>query len=215
MSAGTDTAMARSLLACHSCGLVSRRPAVGASLSCPRCGVALHARIPRSLSRTWALLVAAVMLYVPANLLPIMQVTSFGRARSDTILSGAEYLLQLGMWPLALIVFVASVLVPVTKIVILAYLLISLHRRSRSRPMDRLRLYRFTEFVGRWSMVDVFVVTILVALVNLGKIAEVEAGPGALFFAAVVILTMLAAHTFDPRLIWDNAEPADVESIAR
>lgn len=156
-----------------------------------------------------------MMLYVPANLLPIMQVTSFGRTRSDTILSGAEYLLQLGMWPLALIVFVASVLVPVTKIVILVYLLISVRRRSDSRPMDRLRLYRFTEFVGRWSMVDVFVVTVLVALVNLGKIAEVEAGPGALFFAAVVVLTMLAAHTFDPRLIWDNAEPADVESIAR
>jgi len=215
MSTRVHTAMMRSLVSCHSCGLVSRRPPIAVPLSCPRCGVALHARIPRSLSRTWALLVSAMMLYVPANLLPIMQVTSFGRTRSDTILSGAEYLLQLGMWPLALIVFVASVLVPVTKIVILVYLLISVRRRSDSRPMDRLRLYRFTEFVGRWSMVDVFVVTVLVALVNLGKIAEVEAGPGALFFAAVVVLTMLAAHTFDPRLIWDNAEPADVESIAR
>jgi paraquat-inducible protein A len=183
-------------------------------LSCPRCGVALHARIPRSLSRTWAWLVAAIMLYLPANLLPIMHVTSFGRTRSDTILSGAEYLVQLGMWPLALIVFVASVLVPVTKIAILVYLLVSVQLRSRYRPLDRLRLYRFTEFVGRWSMVDVFVVTVLVALVHLGRVAEVEAGLGALFFAAVVVLTMLAAHTFDPRLIWDNAEPADVESNA-
>ena len=207
----THTAMGHELMSCHSCGLVSRRPAAGSRLSCPRCGVALHTRIPRSLSRSWAFLVAAMMLYVPANLLPIMHVTSFGRARSDTILSGAEYLVQLDMWPLALIVFVASVLVPVTKIAILVYLLVSVQLRSPSRPMDRLRLYRFTEFVGRWSMVDVFVVTVLVALVRLGQVAHVEAGVGALYFAAVVILTMLAAHTFDPRLIWDCVEPADVD----
>jgi len=214
MTARVDTASAHELLSCHSCGLVSRRPAPVSRLSCPRCGVALHARIPRSLSRTWAWLVAAIMLYVPANLLPIMHVTSFGRTRSDTILSGAEYLVQLGMWPLALIVFVASVLVPVTKIAILVYLLVSVQVRSRYRPLDRLRLYRFTEFVGRWSMVDVFVVTVLVALIHLGRVAEVEAGLGALFFSAVVVLTMLAARTFDPRLIWDNAEPVDVESNA-
>ena len=212
MTAAANTASAHRLLSCHSCGLVSRRPASESRLCCPRCGVTLHGRIPRSLSRTWAWLVAAIMLYLPANVLPIMHVTSFGRTRSDTILSGAEYLVQLGMWPLALIVFVASVLVPVTKIAILVYLLVSVQLRSRYRPLDRLRLYRFTEFVGRWSMVDVFVVTVLVALVHLGRVAEVEAGLGALFFAAVVVLTMLAAHTFDPRLIWDNAEPADVES---
>jgi paraquat-inducible protein A len=214
MTAAANTASAHGLLSCHSCGLVSRRPASESRLGCPRCGVTLHGRIPRSLSRTWAWLVAAIMLYLPANVLPIMHVTSFGRTRSDTILSGAEYLVQLDMWPLALIVFVASVLVPVTKIAILVYLLVSVQLRSRYRPLDRLRLYRFTEFVGRWSMVDVFVVTVLVALVHLGRVAEVEAGLGALFFAAVVVLTMLAAHTFDPRLIWDNAEPADVESNA-
>ncbi|MGB5613366.1 MAG: paraquat-inducible protein A, partial [Sedimenticolaceae bacterium] len=133
----------------------------------------------------------------------------------DTILSGVEYLLLHGMWPLALIVFVASVLVPVVKIAILAYLLISVQLRSRFRPMDRMRLYRFTEFVGRWSMVDIFVVTLLVALVDLGNVALIEAGPGALLFAGVVVLTMLAARTFDPRLIWDNAESADVEPTAR
>jgi len=211
MRASRGSAMAQALLPCRSCGLVSRRPPAVARVSCPRCGVRLQMRIPRSLSRTWAFLVAASMLYLPANLLPIMQVTSLGRTRSDTILSGVEYLLQLGMWPLALIVFVASVLVPVAKIAILAYLLVSLQLGARARPMDRLRLYRFTEFVGRWSMVDVFVVAVLVALVHLGQVAQVEAGAGALFFAAVVILTMLAARTFDPRLIWDNAEPADVE----
>jgi paraquat-inducible protein A len=123
-----------------------------------------------------------------------------------------EYLMLNGMWPLALIVFVASILVPVLKILILIFLLVSVQLRSRSRPMDRLRLYRFTEFVGRWSMVDVFVVTVLVALIDLGQVAQVEAGGGALLFAGVVVLTMLAARTFDPRLIWDNAEPADAES---
>lgn len=192
-------------LACHTCGLVSRHPQVTvARMSCPRCGVPLHHRIPRSVSRTWALLVAAMMLYIPANMLPIMHVTSLGNTRSDTILSGAEYLLVHGMWPLALIVFVASVLVPLAKILILIYLLLSVQRRSPKRPMERLQLYRFTEFVGRWSMVDVFVVTVLVALVHLGNVAEIGAGLGAVFFAGVVVLTMFAAQTFDPRLIWDN-----------
>ncbi len=198
------TAAARHLAACHTCGLVSRLPRQPYPLACPRCGAVLHARIPRSLQRTWALLIAAMLLYIPANLLPMMHVTSLGHRRSDTIISGAEYLLVHGMWPLALIVFVASILVPFVKIAILVYLAVSVGRRSAARPMDRTRLYRFTEFVGRWSMVDVFVVTVLVALVHLGNLAQVEAGPAALFFGAVVVLTMLAAHTFDPRLIWDS-----------
>jgi paraquat-inducible protein A len=163
----------------------------------------LAGRTVRSLSRSWAFLIAAMMLYLPSNLLPIMHVTSFGQTRSDTILSGAEFLLISGMWPLAVIVFVASVLIPVLKMLILAYLLVSVQLQTVSRPVDRTRLYRFTEFVGRWSMVDVFVVTVLVALVNLGAVASVAAGPGAPFFAGVVILTMLAANSFDPRLIWD------------
>jgi paraquat-inducible protein A len=166
----------------------------------------LHERIPRSLSRSWAFLVAAVLLYVPANLLPIMHLTTLGSTQSDTILSGVVFLLLHDMWPLALIVFVASIVVPVLKIAILAYLLLSVQLKSAWRPLDRARLYRFTEFVGRWSMVDVFVVTVLVALVHLGQLANVAAGAGAIFFAAVVILTMLSAAAFDPRLIWDNVE---------
>jgi paraquat-inducible protein A len=209
-----ETARTRNLVACHSCGLVSRCPPACIRVRCPRCDAVLHRRIPRSVSRSWAFLVAAIMLYLPANLLPIMHVTSLGQRRSDTILSGAEYLLVHGMWPLALIVFVASILVPLLKMVILAYLLLSVQLKSAARPLDRLRLYRFTEFVGRWSMVDVFVVTVLVALVHLGRLASVEAGPGALFFAGVVVLTMLAAKTFDPRLIWDNVD-SDVQSNAR
>ena len=211
MSRALSTAAGRGLLACHTCGLVSRPAVGGARMRCPRCDVVLHPRIPRSLSRTWAFLAAAVLLYLPANLLPIMHVTSLGQARSDTILSGAQFLLAHGMWPLALIVFVASVLIPITKILILVYLLVSVQRRSPRRPLDRARLYRFTEFVGRWSMVDVFVVAVLVALVHLGQVAQIEAGPGALYFAGVVVLTMLAAKTFDPRLIWDNV-PTDVQA---
>jgi paraquat-inducible protein A len=209
MTARFSSARELGLLACHTCGLLSRRGAGKGRQVCPRCGVTLHERLPRSLSRSWALLVAAIILYLPANLLPIMHVTSLIESRSDTILSGVVYLLLHDSWPLALIVFVASVVVPVVKIAILVYLLLSVQLRSARRPLDRSRLYRFTEFVGRWSMVDVFVVTVLVALVQLGRVADIEAGDGALYFAGVVILTMLAAKTFDPRLIWDNVRRDD------
>jgi paraquat-inducible protein A len=150
--------------------------------------------------------IAAAVCYVPANAFPVMTVTSLGKPQSDTILSGVVYLLHHGMWPLALVVFVASVFVPMMKLVILVFLLVSVHRRSRWRPVERTRLYRITEAVGRWSMVDIYVITILVALVKLGNLATIEAQPGAVFFGAVVVLTMLAAESFDPRLIWDESE---------
>jgi paraquat-inducible protein A len=192
---------------CHDCGLLSQLPAhAGHGALCPRCGAALHERKPQSLERTWAWLIAAALCYLPANLLPIMKVTSLGRAQADTIMSGVVYLLLHGMWPLAVVVFTASVFVPLLKLAILLTLLISVHRRSRWRPVDRTRLYRITEAIGRWSMVDIFVVTILVALVRLGNLATVEAQPGAVFFGAVVVLTMLAAESFDPRLIWDRSQ---------
>ena len=192
---------------CHDCHLLCRLPAHGAhGAACPRCGAALHERKPRSLERTWAWLIAAALCYLPANLLPIMKVTSLGRAQADTIMSGVVYLLVHGMWPLAVVVFTASVFVPLLKLTILLGLLVSVHRASRWRPVDRTRLYRITEAIGRWSMVDIFVVTILVALVRLGNLATVEAQTGAVFFGAVVVLTMLAAESFDPRLIWDRSE---------
>ena len=196
-------------LACPICELVSPEdlpPDRRGRRHCPRCGARLHHRKPRSLQRTGALLLAATILYIPANLLPIMQTTSLGRVQSDTILSGAHYLLQSGMWPLALVVFVASILVPLLKILILTLLLVSIRWRWTWRPRDRTRLYRILELVGRWSMVDIFVVTILVALVQLGNVANVVAQSGAVFFAAVVVLTMLAAMSFDPRLIWDTQD---------
>ncbi|MGD8208076.1 MAG: paraquat-inducible protein A, partial [Thiohalocapsa sp.] len=165
--------------------------------------------IPHSLGNAWAFLLAAVLLYIPANALPIMRTTRLGRVQEDTILSGVVYLYAHDMWPLALIVFVASILVPVAKITILAYLLLSVQLRSRWRPRDRTQLYRITDFVGRWSMVDVFVVTVLVALIHMGNLADIRAADGALYFAAVVILTMLAAMSFDPRLIWDAHDRAE------
>lgn len=199
---GKDSA---SLISCHACDQVCRRTR-GEHARCPRCGASLHRRKPHSLARTWALVIAACILYVPANLLPVMTVTSFGQGEPDTILSGVKVLIQAGMWPVALLVFFASITVPVLKIIALTFLLISVQRRSRWRPRDRTVLYRVVESVGRWSMVDIFMISILVALVNLGAIASIVPGPGALAFAAVVVLTMIAAMTFDPRLIWDGQE---------
>jgi len=166
----------------------------------------LHRRKPQSIQRTWALIAAAAICLVPANLLPIMRVTSLGQVQSDTIMSGVIFLFGHGMWPLALIVFVASVFVPLMKLLLLIYLAASVQLGSRWRPRERTRLYRITEAVGRWSMVDIYVVAILVTMVQLGNLATIEAGPGAIFFAAVVVLTMFAAMAFDPRLIWDRAD---------
>jgi paraquat-inducible protein A len=200
------TAAGAGLVSCHCCHLLVRPPAGGAEhAACPRCGAALHSRKPDSFGRTWAYLVTAVIFYVPAMTLPIMTtVTTFGGARKDTVLSGVYYLLTTGMWPLAAIVFFASVVVPVLKIVVLVLLLLSSRHGGSWRRHDRARLYRLTEAVGRWSMVDVYVVTILVALVRLQALAFIEAEQGAVFFAAVVVLTMFAARSFDPRLIWDQ-----------
>jgi paraquat-inducible protein A len=166
----------------------------------------LHHRRPHSIHRTWALIIAAYIFYIPANVLPITHVVSFGKAQSDTILSGVIYFIRDGMWPIALVIFVASILVPLFKLIILTGLLVSVHRKTTWRPRHRTQVYRMTEAVGRWSMLDIFVVTILVALVRLGNIASVEAGSAAVFFAAVVVLTMFAALSFDPRLIWDSME---------
>lgn len=188
--------------ACHQLVRMPRTPA-GRDLHCPRCEAVLHRRKPDSLARSWALLLAATAFYLPANILPVMRVTWFGRGEPDTILGGVRELVASGMWPLAAVVFFASIVVPVLKIVGLAFLLLSVQARSRFRPRDRTRLYRVVEAVGRWSMIDVFMIAILTALVSVGRVATVEPGLGATAFALVVILTMLASHSFDPRLIWD------------
>ena len=196
------------LIGCHSCSLLSKAPVGGQHVGteCPRCGSVLHARKPNSLTRTWALVIAAFICYIPANLLPMTVVTSLGNVQSDTIMSGVIYFLTHGEWPIGLVIFIASIFVPLTKLFILIYLLISVQRKSQWKPVERARLYRITEAIGRWSMTDIYVVTIMVALVKLGNLATIEAGPGALFFGAVVVITIVAAMSFDPRQIWDNME---------
>ena len=193
------------LTACLDC----RQVVAGTEGDCPRCGAGLHRRKPNSLGRGWALISAATILYIPANLLPIMTVVYFGAGEHDTILSGVEALIAAEMWPVALLVFFASITVPVLKLIGLTYLLWSVQRRSPTRQRDRTRLYRLIEGVGRWSMVDIFMISLLAALVQLGAIATIHAELGAVAFAAVVVITMLASESFDPRLIWDAPQRRD------
>ncbi len=189
-------------LSCDTCHFITRA-VPGAH--CPRCGFVLRVRKPNSVARTWALGIAALFLYIPANVYPVLTVTQLGAGHPSTILGGARELLEAGMWPLAALVFFASVVVPGLKVVGLAILLLTTRAGYRHRLRDRTRLYRFIDQIGRWSMIDIFMGSILVALLQFGAIVSVVPGPGALAFAAVVILTMLAARTFDPRLMWDAA----------
>jgi paraquat-inducible protein A len=158
------------------------------------------------MQRTWALLLTAAVLYIPANVLPIMQTELFGQVSDSTILGGVAVLWEHGSYPVALVILIASVFVPLAKLFTLVWLSFSVSRRHQTRPRERTVLYRLTELVGRWSMVDVFVVAILVALIQLGGLMSIHPGPAALAFAGVVIVTMFAAMSFDPRLIWDTLE---------
>ena len=214
MSAGTDTAiltaMQQGLQTCEGCGLLSR-PAFGTMEGrCPRCGHELSFRKHASLQRTWAFLIGAAICYIPANILPVMTTTTATGAESDTILQGVVLLWSPTGWPLSLIVLIASVMIPVAKIAALAYLLITVQRGSIESNEQRIRLYRVVEIVGRWSMVDVFVCTFTASLVQLQPLMAVEPSAGLIFFAAVVVLTMLAAESFDPRLIWDPSSSREV-----
>ncbi|MCU0898272.1 MAG: paraquat-inducible protein A [Burkholderiales bacterium] len=205
MSAVALTAAQAGLVSCETCRLLARPAHADHPGFCPRCGEQLEFRRAGSLQYTWALVIAAAICYVPANLLPVMETTAFGSTEADTIMGGVVFLYESGSWPLALIVLVASVMVPVGKLIALAYLLFVAQRGVPGGNRDRTRLYRAVVFIGRWSMLDVFVDTFTVALVQLSPLMSVAPGPGVLFFAAVVVLTMLAADSFDPRLIWDSA----------
>jgi paraquat-inducible protein A len=207
-SASAPTAARAGLFVCHDCGLLSKAGAHVHEADCPRCGAHLHFRKPNSLARTWAFLVAAMVLYIPANVLPVMDTSSLFGAQKDTIMSGVVYLWTSGSWPLAVVVFIASVAVPMLKILALVFLVLTAQRRSTWLLERRTRIYRLVELVGRWSMLDIYVITILVALVQFSALATIKAGPAAIAFGAVVVLTMFAARSFDPRLIWDAAEKA-------
>lgn len=202
-AAGGRSALGAGLQGCSACGLVTGLDRQG---HCVRCGATLHSRKPESATRTWALLITSAILYIPANLLPVTRVMSLGRPHEDTILSGVVYFLRTGSWPLAVLIFVASVMVPVAKFIILVFLLLSVRYRSRWRPRMRARLYRLTELVGRWSMVDIFAITITVAMLQMGTLASVVPRPGSMAFALMVVATILAVRSFDPRLVWDALE---------
>ena len=195
------------LVGCPHCAAVWRDAHDGEP--CGRCGTRLHARKPDSLNRTWALLIAACIMYVPANLLPVMITKSLFGTQYDTILSGVIYFWVSGAWGLAAIVFIASFLVPLFKLAVLFLLVILAQRRSDWRQPERAKLYHIVEIIGRWSMLDVFVVSLLTGLVQIQGFAQITAGVGIAAFGSVVVLTMLASLSFDPRLTWDNSVTTD------
>lgn len=214
MSAIPISAAQAGLVSCESCSLLSRPADAAEPGYCPRCGAELVWRRHHSIQYTWALVIAATICYIPANVLPVLNTTTFGSTESDTIMGGVVFLYTSGSWPLALIVLIASVMVPLGKLIALAYLLITVQRGTLGGNRERTRLYRMVVFIGRWSMLDVFVDTFTVALVQLQPLMSVEPGAGVLFFAAVVILTMIAAESFDPRLIWDS-QPSELARDAQ
>jgi paraquat-inducible protein A len=200
-------------IGCDTCRLVLCAPS---GWPCPRCGTRLRHRKRQSMLRGWALVFAATVLYLPANLFPVLTVIRFGQGAPSTIIGGVIELMQARMWPLAALVFMASIVVPLVKLVGLTMMLLTTHSGTAIRLRDRTRLYRLVESVGRWSMIDVFMISTLVALVHMGFVATILPGPGAICFAAVVVLTMFAATAFDPRLMWDAAiaHGHDVEAEA-
>lgn len=212
MSQPVATAASLGLATCETCGLLSRGQK---GSRCPRCGTHLYVRKPYSVARTWVLLIAAMVLYVPANLLPMMHTSALFGSQSDTIMSGIAYFWHSGSWYLALIIFLASILVPLLKMIALLVLLLSVQLRLRWQQDQRTRLYRLIDVIGRWSILDIYVVAIIVTLVRFGVLGQVEPGAGAVAFGAVVVLSLFAAMSFDPRLIWDAAERTDGRDAAR
>ncbi|EHP40698.1 paraquat-inducible protein A [Cupriavidus basilensis OR16] len=201
------TATSMGLVSCHACDTLSPRTMEGQP--CPRCGATLHRRKPNSLTRTWAFLLSALILYIPANLLPVMVTQSILGTQRDTIFSGVVYLWLSGSDLLAIVVLIASIVVPLLKMMILTLLLLSVHFRSRWRIRQQTKLYGLVELIGRWSMLDIFVVALLASLVRAGALATIIPGAGAMAFGSVVVLTMLASLSFDPRLLWDSMDAND------
>ncbi|KAA0694235.1 paraquat-inducible membrane protein A [Halopseudomonas laoshanensis] len=196
------------LCLCHSCGKSCDMS--GLPLFCERCGAPLHARKTNSLSRSWAFLLASLVFYIPANVLPVMNTTMLGNGADSTIMSGVLDFWQHGAWDIALIIFIASIAVPGVKFAVLSLLLVTAQRGSYWARRERSRLYRFIELIGYWSMLDVIVVALVAALVKFHGLADIEPRVGILFFGLVVVFTMLSAMSFDPRLIWENPTQREV-----
>ena len=201
-SESVSSAASQGLASCHLC----LKLAPEHLHHCPRCGTAMHLRKHNSVERTLALLFTAVILYIPANVLPIMITDQLGQSEESTIIGGVVLLIKLGSIPIAAIIFIASVMVPLGKLIMMFYLCWSLKRGVPGTERQRTVFYRVTELMGKWSMIDVFVVAILVALVHLGGVLVIRPGVAAMAFAGVVIVTMIAAECFDPRLMWDQLE---------
>ncbi len=202
MTGRAATGRSLGLLVCLDCHL-TMRDAKAPQMRCARCHARLHERKPHSLALTTTLLVLAAILYVPANLLPVMDTQTIIDDESDTIISGVLVLLHSGSWPIAMLVFVASIVVPLLKILALAVLIYSAWRRLPNGRMQRSQLYRAVEFIGKWSMLDIYAISLLATLVQVQSFASIIVGWGAWAFGAVVVLTLLATHTFDERLLWD------------
>ena len=200
-------AMEQGLVLCLTCRQANMIMPLAVDQICTRCQSSISYRRKDSIARTWALWITATILYIPANMLPMMSFNSFGRAKPDTIMSGVIELVRHDMWFVGIVVFLASIVVPAVKLIALFLLLYSVQKKTIMSPQKSIWVYRMIEWIGRWSMLDVFVISIFVRLFNFENFASVDAGFGPIAFASVVILTMLAAMTFDPRLIWDNIEP--------
>ena len=204
MSKEPLTAQDAGLIHCLDCHLLTEKRHGIIELRCPRCGARLHSRKSTSLSRTWALLISSLILLFPANLLPIMTVTYLGEKQPNTIMEGIEHFIRSGSYFIALLIFFASILVPVFKVVGIMLIMISIQKKWKTWLRHKTLMFRVIKFIGRWSMLDIFVIAIMVALVNLGTLTSIVPAPAATYFAAVVVLTMLAANTFDTRLIWED-----------
>jgi paraquat-inducible protein A len=176
---------------------------------CPRCGTTLHRRQPHALERSAAFAIAGFVMLIPANLLPVLSTNLLGEARTDTIFSGVMSLCHDGLWGIGLIVFTASIAVPLLKLVSLAFLIHAARRQDGRHRRGLTKLYAFVKFIGRWSMLDVFLVAFLTGAVRFGAIASVQPEPGVIAFAAAVVLTIFATETFDPRLLWDHVPAAE------
>lgn len=190
---------------CHACGQVVDMQSLDVA-KCPRCDSVVHFRKHNSINRSWAFLISAFIMYIPANTEPMMRTTSLGNESADTIMAGVIYFLSHGDWPLALVIFAASVMLPLLKIMAIAYILISIQRGSSIRKSENTRLYNLAEVLGRWSMLDVFVVGLIATLVQLGELTTIMPGAACMAFAAMVVLTMVAEMVLDPKLIWDQVE---------
>ena len=205
MASDIISAKALGVAGCHTCGkavhLGKRTHA-----ECPRCGAGVHHRKHNSIKRAWAFLIAAFVMYIPANTEPMMRTTSLGNVSEDTIMEGVIYFLSHGDYLIGVVIFAASIMLPLLKMIALAYIFIMAQSRSTARRMEQINLYRLAEILGKWSMLDIFVVGLMAGLVQLGTLTTIAPGPACIAFASVVILTMIAEMVFDPKLIWDQKE---------